>query len=175
MPIYSTLMCSEWETFVHPVVGLRVGIFATILYFFQTNDAPEVIRRQFWNWVLAKPIFNENNLAGDEHPYVYLFEEIAYLDPMGLAMCGAFHKVGVGLRSTGSKWDAFNIWGCRGFFIEGGGTRRMVDTTLQLTSEDRDLIGWDVLVAPETTADDESVESEWGCDEEALVTLDGSE
>lgn len=116
MTIYATLMHSEWETWVLPPVGLRIGVFMVILYFFEANDAPKALRRMFWNWILPKPLIPVDGMVSPDHPYIRTFFDAEALDVNALRECYAFYNVSgrdlVHDWSIFSVWKAFNVWDC---------------------------------------------------------------
>ena len=120
--IYTTLLFADWEAYCLPPVGLRVGVFMLILYFFESNDAPLPLRRMFWNWILPKPIFNDDGTSNDEGGYVEVFKQACLLDAVALAELGAFYNVvNRDLYSyRGTIWRAFNIWHCSGIRYDPG-------------------------------------------------------
>ncbi len=149
--VYSTLMYSEWDSFCLPPIGLRIGVFMLILYFFEVNNAPMLLRRQFWCWILPKPIFDHNGMVHDDHPYIELFVEAGRLDPEALLQCGAFHDVkgGCDIYYSGTVWNAFNVWDCQGVWARRQRTR-FVSTDLTLVDDEGVSLSWDGFVSPET-------------------------
>jgi len=152
--VFNTLMKSEWDDFFVTGHGLRLGVFAMILYFFEVNEAPYDLRKLFWCWILPRPLFNDRGLAVTGHPYIDLFFNISRLDPYQLACCGAFHRVDthctMGYR--GSAWRAFNIWGCAGFDV----VKRVqfVNTVLKMVDEELGWVDWNSFFLPEMVSVD---------------------
>jgi len=153
LPVYSTLMNSEWEDFSIPSHGLRLGVFMIILYFFEVNQAPVELRRQFWCWIMPRPLFNDGSMADPSHPYIQVFFDMCKLDPFLMFSCGAFHDVN-GSRQmayNGTVWRAYNIWGCNGFGLPIPQIRH-VDTVFRLIDGNGNILSWRGRLAPETVA-----------------------
>lgn len=111
-----------WENFYSPQRGLRYSVFTLILYFFETNDAPMELRKEFWNWILPTPQVTAG-YQSEDHPYIHLFFDVCGLDPVLLARCGAFDKIEGGYSyyydgSVSVVWRVYNIWQSLGWMIE---------------------------------------------------------
>lgn len=176
--VMNILMHSDWDTFFKQEVGLRLGVFATVLYFFASNRAPVYLRQMFWYLLLQRPVFEESGGVGDDHPYIVLFDAFSRLPSAILAGCGAFYNMQDGdmYHEVGSKFDAYNVWGCRGVYSEGlGGLRRRLYTEMlfHYSGENHDLMGWDsfCLLSPEMILKNLSVDCyPWNrtCNEKAV-------
>lgn len=129
-PIVYLFLESEWETFLNPPHGIRLGVLAIALLFFHVNDAPLPLRRAFWSLFLTRPVFDANGCVGVGHPYVDLFNKLSAVEFESLSEYGAFYCIRDG-GSAGNyrdvDFEVYNIWGCRGVYDEGlGGPRRLV-------------------------------------------------
>jgi len=179
-PMAKLLFHAEWDHYYNQdVAGLRVGFFIGVLLFFSTNDAPITLRRHFWTLLLERPVFDANRCAGAGHPYCSLWRAIMQLPTQALVELGCFYHMGSGdmLHEVNSKIEAYNIWGCRGFYDEGvGGNRRLVGTELYLSDEDHNPRDWDTygMLSPETVSEGPDAYPENNPVDEEALSVDGS-
>lgn len=179
--ISQMLLYSDYDCFWSSCVGLRLGVFATVLFFMAANRAPLQLRRQFWELLLERPIFDQRGAVGDEHPYIALFLAISRLDAYAMAQCGAFYHVESGkmFHRCGSKFDIYNIWGCRGIYDEGlGGTMRRVSMELRGLDVENNPLDWDAycLLSREMVLRNSNVDCypmDRVCDESEIDVPDG--
>jgi len=175
--VFQILMHSDFDAFneMMGVKTLRLEVFAIVLYFFDSNDAPISLRRSFWNLLLEPPVFE--GIVGDNHPYIKLFLAVSKLPVREMAVVGAFYNIRTKERihDTGSKFSSFNIWNCPGVYNEGrGGGVRRVSTALYYPADSGDeAVEWDwhCLLSEEMVIKHSDVDCyplNKACDEEAI-------
>lgn len=143
------LMHAEWDSFFSYEGGLNLTAFSIVMYWFQTNDAPLWLRRQFWLLLLDEPTITNDGIICARHSFMMLFYAFSRIPAVSLISSGAFYHVKSGRKFFANypKFSALNIWGCRGFISHSvGGVRRRVSVDLSFTTE------WDEygLLSPET-------------------------
>lgn len=139
------LIHPKWEDFVSNTYGIKLFTFTAITFFFATNNAPVSLKRDFWRLLLLRPRFDANGCIGHTHPYFKLFKIIKDIDEVLLRATGAFHDVAYNTPSyhPTSKWEAYNVWGCRGVYEEArGGPRRLVNTNVTIMNNAFEPIDW---------------------------------